>query len=142
MKQLNSGPQPFWRQGPTSIKAIFPRTWGWGMVWGWFKCITFTLTSCCAAWFLTGLEVGDSWFKRLFTGNKSAELFTLLQLLFIKMFKSLISEAVCYLKYSIQGQGKPSHSLRALPAKGPQQIAELSTGRGNVDSINFFCFLS
>ena len=37
----NSGPQPFWHQGLVSWKAIFPWTWGWGMVLGWFKHITF-----------------------------------------------------------------------------------------------------
>ena len=37
-----SGPQPFWHQGPVLWKTIFPTTM-WGMVFGWFKSITFTV---------------------------------------------------------------------------------------------------
>ena len=38
----SSGHQPFWHKGLVSLKIIFPRTRkGVGMVWGWFKHITF-----------------------------------------------------------------------------------------------------
>ena len=42
----NSGPQPFWHQGPVWRKTIFPRT-GWGMVSGWFKYIHLFSTFLC-----------------------------------------------------------------------------------------------
>ena len=36
-------------------------------VLGWLKCITFKLTSCCAAWFLTGPDGYQSAAQRLRT---------------------------------------------------------------------------
>ena len=53
---LGSDPQPFWHQGLDSRKTISPRTRVRGMVSGRPKSITYTLTSCSAAPFLTGLD--------------------------------------------------------------------------------------
>ena len=38
---LGSGPQPFWHQGLVPWKTVFPWTGMRGMVWGWFKHISF-----------------------------------------------------------------------------------------------------
>ena len=64
--------------GTSVVEGNFPTDWRVGMVWGWFKCITFIVhfislacplvTSCCAAWFLTGhrwVPWWDPW-SRLF----------------------------------------------------------------------------
>lgn len=76
----------------------------------------------------------------MFTENKNAELFTFLKLLFIKMFKPLLSEAACY---SLSILARETFTfVKSIVHKGPQQIAELNRGRENVDSINFFYFLS
>ena len=42
----NSGPQPFWHQGPVWRKTIFPWA-GWGMVSGWFKYLHLSYTLLC-----------------------------------------------------------------------------------------------
>ena len=64
-------PQSFWLRGPVLWKTIFPWTGDGGMVWGWFKCISFIVSFIFnlippQIWQevpVCSLEVGDSVLK-------------------------------------------------------------------------------
>lgn len=78
--------------------------------------------------------------RKVVCWKENAKLFPHLQLPFIKIFKPL-SEAVCY-SQSMQARGKWNLVFPKGTKHTSQQTVELNTGRGNLDSVSFFCPLS